>query len=55
MTGFYRISNGWLTLGLGSNWGNWRLMCCGQSSRDYDVMTLALSEQRQGRKIASAP
>jgi hypothetical protein len=54
MTGFYRFCNGWLTLGLGSNCGNWRLMCCGQSSRDYDVMTLALGE-RQGRKIGSAP
>ena len=42
MMGFYRISNGWLTLGLGSNWGNWRLKCCGESSRGYDVMTLAL-------------
>jgi hypothetical protein len=54
MMGFYRFSNGWLTLRGGSNRSNWRLKCCGQSSRDYDVMTLALGG-RQGRKIGSAP
>lgn len=55
MTGFYRISNGWLTLGLGSNCGNWRLMCCSQSSRDYDVMTVVLDSRNdtegEGRPV----
>jgi hypothetical protein len=44
-----------LTLGLGSNRGNWRLMCCGQSSRDYDVMTVVLDSRNdtegEGRAV----